>query len=109
MQRDATVEPQIPTMMDKNHKGRVKRWITNKGYGFITEDDTGHDFFVHKSALMNVSGPPNGVVVVDIDTEVVFTVCNKGDKEECSRVRRADNGAFKRHLERKEAQPYARP
>lgn len=46
--------------------GIVKFFNTTKGFGFITEDGTGKDFFVHVSLL-------NGVEIADGD-KVEFTI-----------------------------------
>ena len=34
-------------------KGVVKFFNTEKGYGFITDEETGKDVFVHKSGLVD--------------------------------------------------------
>lgn len=35
----------------KMRTGKVKFFIESKGYGFITDDETGKDIFVHASGL----------------------------------------------------------
>jgi len=44
-------------------KGKLLRWIDEKGFGFIKPDTGGADIFIHISALKSMSRPP---VVGDI-------------------------------------------
>jgi len=53
-------------------KGRVKFFNGSKGYGFITSDDDGKDYFVHQSDLNE------GVVLKENDA-VSFEVAS-GDR-----------------------------
>ena len=34
-------------------KGKVKRWLEGRGYGFIQPEDSGDDVFVHHSGLIS--------------------------------------------------------
>lgn len=47
----------------KIEKGKLLRWIDDKGFGFIKPDTGGADIFIHISALKSMSRPP---VVGDI-------------------------------------------
>jgi len=40
------------------HKGLLKSWKTDKGFGFIKSDTLEHDTFVHISALKHISRKP---------------------------------------------------
>ena len=55
--------------------GTVKFFNQNKGYGFITADDNGEDYFVHISGL-------NEGVTLDEEDKVTFDVeeGNRGPK-----------------------------
>jgi cold shock CspA family protein len=51
---------------DLRLRGQVTRWVADRGFGFIREDDTGSDLFVHLSQL------PNGMTALEPGTEVRF-------------------------------------
>lgn len=53
-------------------KGKVKFFDGSKGFGFITSDEDGKDYFVHQSAL------PQGVMLNEGDA-VTFDV-EQGDR-----------------------------
>ncbi len=40
------------------HKGLLKTWKTDKGFGFIKSDTLEHDTFIHISALKHISRKP---------------------------------------------------
>ena len=40
------------------HKGLLKTWKTDKGFGFIKSDTLEHDTFIHISALKHMSRKP---------------------------------------------------
>ena len=40
------------------HKGLLKSWKTDKGFGFIKSDTLEHDTFIHISALKHMSRKP---------------------------------------------------
>ncbi|WP_454647779.1 cold-shock protein [Bradyrhizobium liaoningense] len=46
--------------------GRVKRWNSDRGFGFIVSD--GHDVFVHASAL------PAGIKSLEVGVYVAFDI-----------------------------------
>ncbi|WP_242926556.1 cold-shock protein [Pontibacter vulgaris] len=45
--------------------GKVKFFIESKGFGFITEDDTNEDFFVHVTGLNGLQIQQNDRVAFD--------------------------------------------
>ena len=45
--------------------GKVKFFIESKGFGFITEDDTNEDFFVHVTGLNGLQIQQNDRVTFD--------------------------------------------
>lgn len=53
-------------------KGTVKFFDTTKGFGFITSDDDGKDYFVHQSAL--------GEGIVLRENDVVSFDVEEGDR-----------------------------
>ena len=58
-------------MESSNNKGTVKFFLANKGYGFITPDDT-----AEKDCFFHVSGTLDSVVAED---KVIYDV-EEGDK-----------------------------
>lgn len=52
------------------HKGKLKRWNDDKGFGFITSDN-GKDIFIHVSALKRMERRPKigDVITYQIDTD----------------------------------------
>lgn len=62
--------------------GTVKSWDSDKGYGFISQDDGGTDVFVHFSAIQT-----NGYRALEVDQRVEFesTQGQKGPQAEMVR------------------------
>ena len=56
-------------------KGTVKKWLTYRGYGFITPEDASDDIFVHNSDIEGTSSLKEGEKV---EFEVIKTY--KGPK-----------------------------
>jgi len=50
------------------HKGKIKSWKNNKGFGFITPTDGGKNVFIHISAFKNRSHRP------DLNEVVTYSV-----------------------------------
>ena len=49
--------------------GKVKFFNRRKGFGFITDDETQKDIFVHFSGLIDTNIQENDTVIFDIETE----------------------------------------
>lgn len=43
-------------------QGRVKWWHRRKFFGFVTDDETGTDYFLHGNAVLN---PPAGTIELE--------------------------------------------
>lgn len=67
----------------KMAKGKVKRFSSQKGYGFITGDD-GKDVFVHCSAVKG-----EGYKTLEENQEVEFDVTQGEKREQATNVTRA--------------------
>ncbi len=46
-------------MTRAQHKGYLKAWKDNRGFGFVKPDDGSPDIFIHISALNNMARRPN--------------------------------------------------
>jgi len=53
------------------HKGLLKTWKTDKGFGFIKSDTLKHDTFIHISALKHMSRKPKvgDIIYFDVATQ----------------------------------------
>ena len=57
-------------MSNNLHKGKLKRWNDDKGFGFISSENRRRDIFIHISALKRMSRRP---IVGDVITFQVHT------------------------------------
>ena len=65
----------ILTINQMRSKGKIIKWIEEKGFGFIAPSDRGNDIFFHKNAFLRQSRKP---VIGDIVTfEAVSTLAGK--------------------------------
>ncbi|MEL0639465.1 cold shock domain-containing protein [Pseudoalteromonas aliena] len=55
------------------HKGLLKTWKTDKGFGFIKSDTLEHDTFIHISALKHMSRKPK------VGDTIYFEVATQSD------------------------------
>lgn len=62
-------------------RGKVKWFDAKKGYGFIREDDTGKDVFVHFSVV-----EMDGFRVLNEGDEVEFEMTSTGKGPQASKV-----------------------
>ncbi len=51
------------------HKGKVKFYNREKGFGFISEDETGTEYFVHATGLVDEQGGLEEGQSVEFDLE----------------------------------------
>ena len=57
--------------MDTRYKGKIIRWVDDKGYGFITPDGDSHQVFFHITAILNRHRRPieNELVTYKLKTD----------------------------------------
>mmetsp|Transcript_18391 Transcript_18391/g.23664 ORF Transcript_18391/g.23664 Transcript_18391/m.23664 type:complete len:184 (+) Transcript_18391:130-681(+) len=73
------------------YKGTVKWFDTKKGFGFITRDNDGSDFFVHQSALK-----ADGFRSLDDGASVEFQIEVDGGRERAVSVTSPEGAQLKR-------------
>ncbi len=61
--------------------GKVKWFNAKKGYGFITEDETNKDIFLHVSALEN-----SKLRVLKEEQKIKFDIKNEKDKPQAINI-----------------------
>lgn len=83
------------------HKGLLKTWKTDKGFGFIKSDTLEHDTFIHISALKHMSRKPK---VGDI---IYFEVATQPDgKSKAVNCRIEGVAELKAPYQKHNQQPY---
>ena len=63
--------------------GKVKWFNAKKGYGFITEDETNKDIFLHVSAL-----EASKLRVLKEDQKIVFDIKEEKDKPQAINIKK---------------------
>ena len=63
--------------------GKVKWFNAKKGYGFITDDETQKDIFLHVSALEN-----SKLRVLKEDQKIVFDIKEEKDKLQAINIKK---------------------
>ncbi len=63
--------------------GKVKWFNAKKGYGFITEDETNKDIFLHVSALEN-----SKLRVLKEEQKIKFDIKNEKDKPQAINIKK---------------------
>lgn len=69
----------------QRYTGRVKKYLADKGFGFIALPDDGADVFVHQSSLIG------GIRSLAVDQTVNFLLTLRNDKETASEVKGESN------------------
>lgn len=69
----------VPTSVERILKGKVKRWVGSRGYGFI-EAENGEDVFVHHSDI-------GGLYELKEGQKVEFKVDKKDKRPRASNVK----------------------
>ncbi len=72
-----------PSAMLLVEKGKVEKWIADRGFGFISDDNTKKSHFVHFSALKVVEG---GFRALNVGQEVEFDIVNQDGKTRAENV-----------------------
>ena len=63
------------------HKGRIKKWFDEKGYGFIEPDEGGDDVFIHVSVFKKA-----GFEAPQQDERVLFEIGNDRGRTQATSV-----------------------
>jgi CspA family cold shock protein len=53
----------LPAQDDARHTGVIKRMVTDKGFGFVRDDQTGLEYFFHRSGAANFDALQEGTAV----------------------------------------------
>jgi len=83
------------------HKGLLKTWKTDKGFGFIKSDTLEHDTFIHISALKHMSRKPK------VGDTIYFEVATQPDgKTKAVKCRIEGIAELKAPYQKHKQQPY---
>jgi len=71
-------------------KGKVSRWRSDKGFGFITPDAGGEDIFVHQSVIQST-----GFRVLEVGDEAEYITVPDGERVKAGKVTGKNGRPFK--------------
>ena len=91
-------------MKHQTNTGRIKRWVSDRGYGFVTDDTGGPDIFFHIGGSQSLRGNEDALIS---GTQVTFRKRKGRQGEEAYDVHLDQNNSLKLEKQRRTL-PYER-